>query len=599
MTDLRERPALKPVERVVKVVVPRPRASTVTSWLVLGTLAVLGIVSFVQLDFTLRTIERTSRNIQGFFERAAPMVWPGWRYDGATQTFSFSWDGVWGIADSIVITLGIVIVGTLLAAVISIPIAYGAARNTSPHPAVLVVCRGVGIVARAVPDVALAGFFVLAMTLGSLPGILAFALHSVGMISKMFADAIEQIDEGPRTAIRSTGGTRAQQFWAGVVPQALPAWVAVTLHRADINLRGTVILGYVGVTGLGYELSLALHGGVAGFRRVIPIALIILALCVVFEIVSSVIRARLLGVKPNGPGIGDLIVRSASRRSTTIATALHKPGVVVDPMDRVRAAMRRPWTGERLASTFSIWTAVVVVVLGFVAAQASWGDLFTAWGNLAFLADRGVWPPSLGDHYDWDDVLNAVGVTLMVAFAATLLSTLCSLVLGSLAARNVAPNGTVRSIFRSILLVIRAMPELILAIVFIIITGLGPQAGTLALAIGGIGLLGKLIADSLEEVPNGPERALAAVGGTRVQVFFSATLPMSIPAFVGHVMYLLEQNIRAATLLGVVGGGGIGYLLFVSIRASKYDQVLAYLFIIIAMVFVVEAIAILIRRALK
>lgn len=605
MTDLRDRAATTAdraattADRVAAVKAPPPRISTVTSWVVLGAVAVIGVFSFLQLDFTFRTVERTWGNIQGFFERASPFVWPGFSYDGATGVWGFDWAGVWGIGEAIAVTLGIVIIGTFFAAVLSIPVAYGAARNTTPNGAVMVLCRGIGIVTRAVPDLALAAFFVLAMTLGPMPGILAFAIHSVGMISKMMADAIEQIDEGPRLAIRSTGGSRAQEFWSGIVPQVLPAWVAVALHRADINLRGTVILGYVGVSGLGYELSLALGGGIAGFRRVIPIAIIILVLCILFEIVSSVIRARLLGVKPNGKGIGDLLVRSAANRSGAVARAIEKPGVDADPMERVRAAMHRPWTGERVATTISIWIAVGLLVLSFFAVQANWFDLFTAWGNLGFLADRGVWPPTFGIQNTWADVWEAIGVTLMVAFAATLMSTVFSVFIGSFAARNVAPSAGVRSVFRGILLVIRAMPELILAVVFIIITGLGAQAGTLALGIGGIGLLGKLIADSLEEVPDGPEKAIAAVGGSRVQIFFAATLPMSIPAFVAHVMYLLEQNIRAATLLGVVGGGGIGYLLYTSIRAAKYDQVIAYLLIIIAMVFVVEGIAMLIRRALK
>src|SRR5690606_10020323 len=111
-------------------------------------------------------------------------------------------------------------------------------------------------------------------------------------------------------------------------------------------------------------------------------ALIILALCILFEIVSSVLRARLLGVQPNGKGMGDLIVRTATKRSPAIARVLQKPGVEVDPMERIRAAMQRPWTGERIASTLGIWVAVAVVLLAFVAAQANWSDLFTAWSNL-------------------------------------------------------------------------------------------------------------------------------------------------------------------------------------------------------------------------
>ncbi len=139
----------------------------------------------------------------------------------------------------------------------------------------------------------------------------------------------------------------------------------------------------------------------------------------------------------------------------------------------------------------------------------------------------------------------------------------------------------------------------VVAILFIIAAGIGPQAGALALGIGGVGLLAKLIGDSMEEVPNGPERALAAAGGTRAQVFFSSTVPMSVPALVSHLMYLLEQNIRSATLLGIVGAGGIGFLLLNALQGRHFDEVLAYVLVIIGMVVIVEAASILIRRALK
>jgi phosphonate transport system permease protein len=90
-----------------------------------------------------------------------------------------------------------------------------------------------------------------------------------------------------------------------------------------------------------------------------------------------------------------------------------------------------------------------------------------------------------------------------------------------------------------------------------------------------------------------------AVGGTRTQVYFSSTVPLSIPAFVAHLLYLLEQNVRAATLLGIVGGGGIGLYLYDSLRVSKYDQAAMFIILITLLVVVIEGIAILIRRALR
>jgi phosphonate transport system permease protein len=210
------------------------------------------------------------------------------------------------------LTLGLVICGTLLAAVLSVPVAVLAASNTTPGPVWRAAARFVTVLARAVPDVVLAMVFVLLFTLGTLPGILAIGLHSVGMISKLFADAIEQIDEGPRTAVRAAGGTRLQQFTAGVLPQVLPSWVATVLHRNDINLRGSVILGYVGVVGLGMQMSFAFKSLQYGLG--LGYALVIFVLCVVMEVVSSSVRAAMLGVAPTGWGLGDRVVRGVTRR---------------------------------------------------------------------------------------------------------------------------------------------------------------------------------------------------------------------------------------------------------------------------------------------
>ncbi|WP_426188286.1 PhnE/PtxC family ABC transporter permease [Microbacterium sp. TWP3-1-2b2] len=609
MTTLAERPAAL-ADRISRLPRPAPRLSSVVSYGVIIAILGLGVWSFIGLDYSLKSLETTGANLSRFLSMATPMQWPGWDVTaevqaGGEKVFVTTWVGfepIWEMFLTIVITLALVIAGTALAAVLSIPVAYGAARNTTPNTAVMAVCRGIGVVARAIPDVV----FVVVLAFlwfnsGTLPAIVAIGIHSVGMISKMFADAIEQIDEGPRLAIRSAGGTKAQQFWSGVVPQVLPAWVAVTLHRADINLRGTVILGVVGVVGIGYELDDALHGGPAGMRRVIPLVVIIIVLCVLFEIVSSLLRTRLLNVRPTGRSVGDTVARAVARRSARAAeAATASPVTTQERHTRIEAAMHRPWDRTRIGNTLWIWLGVVAVVGAFLYTAPDVTKMFApAWNELVDpTRDRAIWPPHFGSR-DWSDVLAAVVTTIQIAFAATLMATIISAVVGPLSARNVAPNSGVRNLFRGIALVIRAIPDLVVAILFIIAAGIGPQAGALALGIGGVGLLAKLIGDSMEEVPNGPERALAAAGGTRAQVFFSSTVPMSVPALVSHLMYLLEQNIRSATLLGIVGAGGIGFLLLNALQGRHFDEVLAYVLVIIGMVVIVEAASILIRRALK
>ena len=606
MTTIAERPALAP--RIAAVPHPAPRLSTVVSYGVIIAILGLGVWSFIGLDYSIKNLDTTGKNIARFLGMATPMQWPGWEVAGerqadGTTAFVTTWVGfepIWQMFLTIMITLALVIAGTALAAVLSVPVAYGAARNTTPHSAVLALCRGIGVIARAVPDVVFVVFFALLwFNSGTLAAIVAIGLHSVGMISKMFADAIEQIDEGPRLAIRAAGGSKSQEFWSGVVPQVVPAWVAVTLHRADINLRGTVILGVVGVAGLGYELSGALHGGPAGMRRVIPIVVIIIALCVLFEIVSSLLRTKLLGVQPTGRGLGDTVTRAVSRKTPAAPTST---GAIrtQDRHARIEAAMHRPWDRNRVGNLLWMWLGILVVIGAFIYASPDVAKILTpSWGDIVDPArERSIWPPHFGSR-SWADVLAAVITTIQIAFAATLMGAIISAVVGPLSARNVAPNSWVRNTFRGIALFIRAIPDLVVAILFIIAAGIGPQAGALALGIGGVGLLAKLIGDSMEEVPNGPERALAAGGSTRTQVFFSATVPMSMPAIVSHLMYLLEQNIRSATLLGIVGAGGIGFLLLNALQGRHFDEVLAYVLVIIAMVVVVETASILIRRALK
>ena len=124
------------------------------------------------------------------------------------------------------------------------------------------------------------------------------------------------------------------------------------------------------------------------------------------------------------------------------------------------------------------------------------------------------------------------------------------------------------------------------------------SAAVLALGIGGIGLLGKLVADSLEEVKSGPERALRATGATRLQIFGSATLPQAAPAFVGHILYLLDTNLRAATILGIIGAGGIGYQLAGAARIDQ-SEMLFLLICLMLIVYLLEGLSSWIRRLVK
>ncbi|WP_230206365.1 PhnE/PtxC family ABC transporter permease [Microbacterium gorillae] len=547
----------------------------ISAGITLAVIAALAVGGLAEVGISIPDMIASGDNAARFFARVGALTFP----DPAD------------LVGLIALTLGLVLTGTLLAAVLSVPIAYLAAENTTPSNTARAIARFIGVLTRALPDVVLAMVFVLMFSLGALPGILAIGIHSVGMISKMFADAIEQIDEGPRLAIRAAGGSRWQEFTAGILPQVLPSWVATVLHRNDINLRGSVVLGYVGVAGLGLEMSYAFKA--LDYGRGLGIALIIFLLCVVMEIVSSAVRAAMLGELGARRTWADRLLARVRPPRTATASAACPPAWAISPA----TALHRPWTATRVRNVLAGWITVAVVIAGVEVCQIQWGDFLTVWAKIPAVAVQ-FWPPTFG-VYGVATMLEAMRETIAIALAATLLAFLPSLVLGSLAARNVAPNRGTRLTGRFLLVGIRGIPELILAIVLIVITGLGMQAGTIALAVGGIGLLGKLLADSFEEVQRGPERALAATGATRLQVYAGATVPQGTRALIGHVFYLLDTNIRAATILGVVGGGGVGYYLLNASQGSHYGMVTAIVLMILATVLVVEAIAMWMRKVFR
>ncbi|WP_155848459.1 phosphonate ABC transporter, permease protein PhnE [Arthrobacter sp. 35W] len=519
----------------------RRRAASFAIAGVLGVFVIAAIIAFITLDFSGVGFQKSIVSAQRFFARMVPL------------DFSDPGELVW----LTLLTLAIVICGTVVAGILSVPVAYWAARNTSPHPSLQWVGRAITVLARSFPELILIIILATMFSLGSLPGILAIGLHSIGMVGKLFADAIEQIDEGPRTAIRAAGGTKFQQFASGILPQVTPSWIATILHRNDINLRASAILGYVGMPGLGYELSASIQR--LDYKRAMAIALILFLLCVAMEIISMVIRK--------------MVLRSGH-------TASAKPSV---------------W--ERSRGAVMGWTALVVVVVSTFIAQPAWGDFLTIW---TVLPERiaSFFPLSTGD-YTWAQALKMLWDTISIALAGTLIGVVLSSIIGSLAAENVAVSRAARSWARLGLLAVRGIPELILAIVLILVTGLGGSAAALALGIGTVGMLGKLLADSIEEVDPGPERALKAVGASRPQVYFSSTLPQASPAFIGHIFYALDANVRAATVLAVVGAGGVGQAMFNAAQLSQYNVVATFTLLVIGVVLIIEGIAVFLRKLLS
>jgi phosphonate transport system permease protein len=185
-------------------------------------------------------------------------------------------------------------------------------------------------------------------------------------------------------------------------------------------------------------------------------------------------------------------------------------------------------------------------------------------------------------------VLYKMWETIEMAFWGTFLSVLISVPLGVLSARNYSPNRAIYGAARGVLGFHRAMPELILALFFVLMYGFGPIAGIFALAVHTSGVLGKFFADEIENAPPGPQDALKATGAGKLKVLRYAVMPQVFPQYVAYVQYIFERNIRTATVLGIVGAGGIGMELKGRWDLFDYGHVATILIVIFATVMLLE-----------
>jgi len=189
-------------------------------------------------------------------------------------------------------TVDIAIFGTISGVCMALPLAVLAAANVTPSRVFYYVSRGLIGFTRAVPDLVWALFFVTAVGLGPFPGGLALAVHSIGMLGRLFAETIENMDMAPIDALSLTGANRLQVFTHGVVPSVLPALTGIGLYRLDENIRSSLVLGFVGAGGIGFQLLTAMN--LFQYREVSLLLIVIFVIVFAAERLSAICRQRLI-----------------------------------------------------------------------------------------------------------------------------------------------------------------------------------------------------------------------------------------------------------------------------------------------------------------
>jgi phosphonate transport system permease protein len=239
---------------------------------------------------------------------------------------------------------------------------------------------------------------------------------------------------------------------------------------------------------------------------------------------------------------------------------------------------------------------LALIVASFMTLPLKWDALFTADAartSIEFL--RGFAPPDISSAFLWKTVF-ATLETLSMSALGTGLAALAGVVLALPAGGRF--GRTARAATRLVLNVSRSIPELVWASILLIAAGLGPFAGTLALAFHTSGVLGRLFADALENSSPLPETSLRINGARPLAAFFYATLPQILPQMMSYTLYRWENNIRAAAVLGVVGAGGLGQMLKYHLSLFQMHQAATVIFAMLLLVALVDAISFMMRRAM-
>jgi len=188
-------------------------------------------------------------------------------------------------------TIQIAIVGTVVAAVLALPVGFAAARNAAP-PWLFYGSRLLLNAFRAVDTLVYALFFVAAVGLGPFPGVLAVIVYTTTVLAKLYSEAIEAIEPGPVEAVRATGATPLQVLRWGVLPQLVPQFLSFTLYRFETNIRAAAILGFVGAGGIGFYVQTYLR--LLNYPAAATVLLVLVVLVMMVDFASSRLRARLV-----------------------------------------------------------------------------------------------------------------------------------------------------------------------------------------------------------------------------------------------------------------------------------------------------------------
>ena len=423
------------------------------------------------------------------------------------------------------------------------------------------VLHGMGVV-RSVPDLVWALLFVAGIGLGPAAGTLALAVSYTALLGRVYADVFDETDVRPLEALEALGATRLQVFLFGILPQSRGLLTSYTLYSFECSVRSAAVLGFVGAGGLGYEISLSMR--LFEFPQVLTLMACFVLLLLLVDLVSSGLRARLKANPETSPAsaVGGVFRKHLRRRWLIGLLAAAMLLLSLSPAGITPASLLQSGTLRNL----------VRFAQQLLSPETS--AIFLR--EVARLALQTISISVIG-------TASGAVIGLLLALPATRLRASRHESLDRSWSRRVQSE-VVFWTARMTLNLLRAIPELVWVLICVIAVGFGPFAGSIALGLHTGGVLGKLFAETLEESPQEQVEAMLAMGASPFQCILWALLPQAWPMMRRYVLLRWDMNLRAATILGLVGGGGLGQALYNDVQLADYAKVSTLIAAVIVLV---------------
>jgi phosphonate transport system permease protein len=401
--------------------------------------------------------------------------------------------------------------------------------------------------------------------------VLAIGIPFGAVTAKVFADILDETSRRPYTGLITAGASRPAAVVYGLLPPALSELFSYGFYRFECAIRSATILGLIGAGGLGFQLQLSFQS--LQYDEIWTLLYALVVLCAAADFWSGMVRSR----------------RAAPR----LLRAGRRP--------------RRDWV---LVGSLVVAAVLVPFSAWWIGLDLSvlWAD--HTWSVAAQLFDA-AWPPQLGAG-GFAELFRLTGITLAMSIVAIVLAFLGGMLLAFPAANLSHLGGRSKgssagraarlllvAATRGVLIVLRAIPPPVWALLLLFVFYPGLLPGALALGIYTVGVLGRLMAEAAENLDARPLRALRANGAPPPHVFCYGVIPAAAPRFVAYGLYRWEVTIRETVVVGVVGAGGLGVLLRQQLASFDYHGVLATILTLMLLTLLVDVGSALIRRSLR